>query len=159
MESFFGIGLPELVLILVIAGIVMGPERIGVAARWLGKTTAQLQGISRSFVKQLNAELDGIQDADEIRGAVQDMRDLRDQLDQLKKELISVSNGATREGKQAVAEIQHELERTIAPPGKSETSAGTSNSAMVETIDNPAAEPLSSDDLPKRLEIPDDPEA
>jgi Tat protein translocase TatB subunit len=159
MESFFGIGLPELVLILVIAGIVMGPERIGVTARWLGKTTAQLQGISRSFIKQLNAELDGIQDADEIRGAVEDMRDLRDQLEQLKKELISVSSGATREGKQAISEIQQGMERTIAPPQKLETSSETSISNAAETMTSPVAEPISGDDLPKRLEIPDDPEA
>lgn len=150
MDSFFGIGLPELVLILVIAGIVMGPERIGVAARWLGKTSAQLQAISRSFVNQLNAELDGIQDVDEIRGALRDMQDLRDQVEQLKRELISVSNGAIRESKQALQETREELERTIAlPPVQSKLET--------ESID-PPVEPLSKVDLPNRLEIPDDPE-
>jgi Sec-independent protein translocase protein TatA len=148
MDSFFGIGLPELVLILLIAGVVMGPERIGVAARWLGRTTAQLQAISRSFVRQLNAELDGIQEADEIKGAMRDMQDLRRQVDQLKQELISVTNGAARDGKKSVADIKQELERTIAPP----------------TITNRDQEPgdeisvPSTEDLPSRLEVPDDPE-
>ncbi|MFN2104120.1 MAG: hypothetical protein ACK2UJ_04555, partial [Candidatus Promineifilaceae bacterium] len=98
-------------------------------------------------------------DADEIRGAVEDMRDLRDQLEQLKKELISVSSGATREGKQAISEIQQGMERTIAPPQKLETSSETSISNAAETMTSPVAEPISGDDLPKRLEIPDDPEA
>jgi Sec-independent protein translocase protein TatA len=150
MESFFGIGLPELILILLIAGIVMGPERIGVTARWLGKTTSQLQVIARGFVKQLNAELDGIQDADEIRGAMQDMQDLRSQLEELKNELISVSNGATREGQQAVAKIQDEVQRATALPQKRDEGAVPPTCTSLK--------PLSSDDLPRRLEIPDDPE-
>lgn len=150
MDSFFGIGIPELVLILIIAGIVMGPERIGVAARWLGKTTAQLQAISRGFVNQLNAELDGIQDASEIRGAIQDMQDLRSQIDQLKQELISVSNGAVRDGKQAIAQTQEEIERTIAPPvdrNPDTTSTGK------------PADTAPSEDLPNRIEVPDDPDS
>lgn len=149
MDSFFGIGLPELVLILVIAGIVMGPERIGVAARWLGKTSAQLQAISRSFVNQLNAELDGIQDADEIRGALRDMQDLRNQVEQLKQELISVSNGAVRDGKKAITETKEELERTIAPPAFREADKESSDQSI---------EQLTEVDLPNRLEVPDDPE-
>ena len=147
MDSFLGIGLPELVLILVIAGIVMGPERIGVAARWLGKTSAQLQAISRSFVNQLNAELDGIQDADEIRGALRDMQDLRDQVEQLKKELISVSNAPIRESKKTLQDTKEEIERTIALPYKRDPE--------VEPTDNPV-EPLLNIDLPNRLEISDD---
>ena len=147
MDSFFGIGLPELVLILVIAGIVMGPERIGVAARWLGKTSAQLQAISRSFVNQLNAELDGIQDADEIRGALRDMQDLREQVEQLKQELISVSSTPVRETKKTLQKTQEEVERTIGLPLKRDTE--------MESSDNPI-EPLPNIDLPNRLEITDD---
>jgi Sec-independent protein translocase protein TatA len=158
MDSFFGIGLPELILILLIAGIVMGPERIGVVARWLGKTTAQLQAISRGFVRQLNAELDGLQDAEEIRDTMNDMRDLRDQLEQLKKELISVGNGAAREGQQTIAEIQHEVERTITPLQTLDASDGPSDSATTETTASSVHAPLSIDDLPNRLDIADDPE-
>jgi Sec-independent protein translocase protein TatA len=149
MDSFFGIGLPELVLILLIAGIVMGPERIGIAARWLGKTTAQLQAISRGFVSQLNAELDGIQDANEIRGAIQDMQDLRSQLEELKQELMSVSNGAARDGRKALSEIQDEVERTIAPPQKLDPDTTSTNQQVTS---------LSSQDLPSRLVVSDDPE-
>ncbi|HMT22539.1 MAG TPA: twin-arginine translocase TatA/TatE family subunit, partial [Promineifilum sp.] len=42
MDNVFGIGLPEFVLILVIAGMVMGPERIARTARSLGVLTARL---------------------------------------------------------------------------------------------------------------------
>jgi Tat protein translocase TatB subunit len=149
MDSFFGIGFPELVLILLIAGIVMGPERIGVAARWLGKTSAQLQSISRSFVNQLNAELDGIKDADEIRGAMNDMQDLRNQVEQLKKELISVSNGAVRDSQDVLKETQEELKRTISPPTLQKKAEKSAKQHI---------EPLNEDELPNRLDVPDDPD-
>ena len=71
MDSFFGIGAPELVLILIIASMVMGPKRIGQTARWLGRTTAQLQNISRSFIRQLNAELDLDGENNELKGGEQ----------------------------------------------------------------------------------------
>ena len=77
MDSFFGIGLPELILILIVAGIVMGPERIGQTARWLGRTTAQLQKISRGFVRQLNQELDNSCDGKALRETMQQLHQLR----------------------------------------------------------------------------------
>lgn len=150
MDNILGIGVPELVLILLIAGIVMGPERIGVVARWLGKTTSQLQAISRGFVKQLNSELDGIQDSNEIRGALQDMKDLRSQIDDLKQELMSVSSGAMSEGKSVAAQVQDEVERSIAPPSIGSSSGANPPGKQSETT---PVEPL-----PNRLEVPDDPE-
>ena len=149
MESFFGIGLPELILILLIAGIVMGPERIGVAARWLGRVSAQLQAISRGFMNQLNAELDGIQDMDDIRGAVQDVQDLRSQVEQLKKELLSVTNGVAADSRRAIRHSEEDLKRTIAPPEKAilDSDPTTSNEAAEQEVV-----------LPNRIDIDDDPE-
>jgi Sec-independent protein translocase protein TatA len=115
MDSFFGIGAPELILILVIAGMVMGPERIGRTARWLGRTSSQLQSISRGFIRQLNAELD-VDGTDEIKGAWNEMKDLRRQIDNLKGELTSVTHKALNDGKKPLADLKEEVERTIAPP-------------------------------------------
>ena len=80
MDSFFGIGFPELVLILLLAGMVMGPQRIRQVARTLGRLVAQVQGISREFTRQLNAELDAI-DNKEMRGTINDVNELRQRLD------------------------------------------------------------------------------
>jgi len=148
MDSFFGIGAPELILILVIAGMVMGPERIGRTARWLGRTTSQLQNISRGFVRQLNAELD-VDGTDEIKGAWSDMQDLRRQINDLKGELTSVTHKALNDGKKPLADIKEEVERTIAPP--SLMAAASDDDAASDTRP-PAPE------LPKRIEVADDPE-
>ena len=148
MDSFFGIGAPELILILVIAGMVMGPERIGRTARWLGRTTAQLQNISRGFVRQLNTELD-VDGTDEIKGAWSDMQDLRRQINDLKGELTSVTHNALNDGKKPLADLKEEVERTIAPP-----------SLMASASEGDAASdtPPPAQELPKRIEVADDPE-
>jgi Sec-independent protein translocase protein TatA len=149
MDSFFGIGAPEFILILVIAGMVMGPERIGRTARWLGRTTAQLQGISRSFIRQLNAELDVDGEKDALTSTWRDMQDLRRQLDDLKGELTAVTGGAFKEGESALADIKKEVERTIAPP-----SFVPPKNEAAETADDPPP-PMK---LPTRIEVVDDPE-
>jgi sec-independent protein translocase protein TatB len=148
MDSFFGIGAPELILILVIAGLVMGPERIGRTARWLGRMTSQLQNISRGFVRQLNAELD-VDGTDEIKGAWNEMQDLRRQINDLKGELTSVTHNALKDGTKPLADIKEEVERTIAPP-----------SLMAPASDGAAASdtPPEPPELPKRIEVVDDPE-
>ena len=98
MDSFFGIGAPELVLILILAGIVMGPERIGQVARWLGKTTAQLQAISRQFVRQINAELTAADQGEELKGAMDDIKALQRQVRQLRDELKTTAMKPFEEG-------------------------------------------------------------
>lgn len=169
MDSFFGIGAPEFILILVIAGMVMGPERIGRTARWLGRTTAQLQGISRSFIRQLNAELDVDGEKNELQGAWRDMQDLRRQIDDLKGELTAVTGGAFAEGQKSLADIKKEVERTIAPPSlisadpksskspaeDSEMAGEGSETAAVSETPSVTSLPMK---LPKRVDIADDPE-
>ena len=110
MDSFFGIGFPELVLILVVAGIVMGPERIGQTARWLGRTTAQLQKISRGFVRQLNHELDSSGDGQAIKETMQELRQLRKELTDLRGEVTQTTKQATQAGHQAVDDIRNSIQ-------------------------------------------------
>ena len=102
MDSFFGIGAPELILILLLAGIVMGPERIGKVARWLGKTTAQLQTISRQFMRQLNAELTAADQGKELQGAMDDIKALQRQINQLKNDLKASAMKPVEDGRTAL---------------------------------------------------------
>jgi sec-independent protein translocase protein TatB len=57
MDSFFGIGLFELVMIAIIALVVLGPERLPGAMREVGKYARQLRDVSNEFQSQFSEEL------------------------------------------------------------------------------------------------------
>ncbi len=158
MDSFFGIGFPELVLILLLAGIVMGPQRIRQVARWLGMMTAKLQGISRTFTRQLNAELDSMDGAEELRGAMQDVQELRRQVNELRQELKASTVGGLAAGKTAVDETRESLQ-TILPPDLSapkpkEIPQPANNNSAPRVAQLPDA-PI---EIPTPIDVPDDPE-
>lgn len=102
MDSFFGIGFPELVLILLLAGLVLGPQRIREVSRMLGKWIAQLQKMTREFSRQLNSELDQM-DRAEIKGALDDMRALQKQVNDLKQQVRQASTNFISENKEGGA--------------------------------------------------------
>lgn len=135
MDSFFGVGLPEIIMILVLAGLLMGPQHIRQVARTLGRITAQLQGISREFTRQLNAELDAL-DTGEVKGAVQDVKELQRQVRDLQRELAA-------------------MPRVLAGEARGEKSG--ERGARSENGPGGAANGSDAPALPKPLDVSDDP--
>jgi len=153
MDSLFGIGAPELIVILLLSGIVMGPHRIRQVALWLGRTTAQLQSISRSFVRQLNAELDSVDGGGDLRDTMNEVRELRRQLKDLRREITSSAVAPIEEGKEMLRDSRQMIQNSIAPP--SIASARSDGAETNKTSDPAEVTP----DLPKPLEISEDPES
>lgn len=56
--DFFGIGMGEILLILIVAIIVMGPEKIPGTARTIGKTIRAIKKASSDLTSQVNKELE-----------------------------------------------------------------------------------------------------
>jgi Sec-independent protein translocase protein TatA len=156
MDSFFGIGASELVLILLLAGIVMGPERIGKAARWLGKTTAQLQALSRQFMRQLNAELSAAE-GEELKGAMDDIKALQRQVTQLRDEIKSSAMKPVEEGRAAVKESRQAIDNTTRMLQKPLTITDEREKPATE---NKIALPMPDPDqsLSNLVNVPDNPE-
>lgn len=116
MDSLFGIGAPELLVILLLASIVMGPQRIRQVAFWLGKVTAQMQVIARGFSRQLNAELEAADSNGELRQTMTEVQDLRRQLADLKREIGAGVTQPMNEGRKAYLDGRYLLENSIKPP-------------------------------------------
>lgn len=154
MDSFFGIGFPELVFILILSGVVMGPQRIRHVARTLGRLVGQMQAISRQFTRQLNAELDAMDDG-EVRGAVEDMKALRREVDELRRQVRSVPQEFLKEGRQAVREGQRAFKPVSRPDSAPAEAGGEADAVQGEKEVPPVPVP---EDLPNPIEVPDDPE-
>jgi sec-independent protein translocase protein TatB len=60
--NIFGIGMNELIVIFVLAGIILGPERLARVAREAGKFIRNLKGYFSSLTGELKAELDILDD-------------------------------------------------------------------------------------------------
>ncbi len=147
MDSFFGIGLPELIVILLLAGIIMGPQRIRKVAYTLGRVTAQLQAVSRQFARQLNAELDSLEDKS-VKDAVRDVRDLQREVESLRRELRQMPKAMFGEGQNVVKEA----EAAMKPAPTSDKSKAAPQSSPPES---PEAE---KPPLPKVVDVPGDPD-
>jgi sec-independent protein translocase protein TatA len=74
----FGIGLPELIVVLVLALLVLGPQRLPEAARMLGRGYAYLRQASEEFqntIKQDVAAMDRQEDSQQNRAVAQEIRE------------------------------------------------------------------------------------
>lgn len=142
MDSIFGIGAPELIVILVLAGIVMGPQRMYQIAHWLGRVTAQLQSISRQFARQLASELEGVDPSGDLRKAHEEVLDLRKQISDLRQEFTSVAVKTTQETENSIGDIRRLAQPNVAPARP-----------------NPAAANGNVTPLPNPIDITDDPES
>jgi sec-independent protein translocase protein TatB len=65
--EIFGIGGNELLIIVVIAAIVLGPERLARTARELGKFTRNVKNYFSSLSSELKAELDVLDELEKIK--------------------------------------------------------------------------------------------
>lgn len=61
MDNLFGVGGTELLLIIVIATIVLGPRQMVTVARELGKLVRNLRNYSEDFFRVLNLELGDVE--------------------------------------------------------------------------------------------------
>ena len=108
-----GIGVPEVILILVIAVLVVGPKRVPEYAVQLARAIRQLRGYATDVTSQMRAELDEL---------TREYEDLRKELEGLRqsteKDVGSVSKeveSATREVDRRIREMRPIIESSGEP--------------------------------------------
>jgi sec-independent protein translocase protein TatB len=67
MDSILGIGSSELIIILVLAAIILGPERLARTARELGKFIRNVKNYFNSLSGELKAELDVLDEVNKLK--------------------------------------------------------------------------------------------
>lgn len=67
MDSLFGIGGSELIIIIILAMVVLGPEKVVRSARAIGKLIRDIKSYLTSFTSELKSELDILDEIKEIK--------------------------------------------------------------------------------------------
>lgn len=67
MDGIFGIGGNELLVVLLLAAIVLGPERLVRSAREIGKFIRNVKNYFSALTDELKAELDVLDEIKEVR--------------------------------------------------------------------------------------------
>ena len=128
--DFLGIGLPELVVVLIIAVIVVGPKRVPEVAVQLARLIRRLRGYATDVTSQMRSELD----------------ELTREYEQVRKELNEFRDSTARDVNRVTGEVNRaarDVDRTVR-----ETPAIIESSAepKPEKRPRPRGEETSSDD-------------
>jgi sec-independent protein translocase protein TatA len=119
--DFLGIGLPEIILVLLIAAIVVGPKRLPEVAVQLARLIRQLRGYATDVTSQMRSELDEL-----TREYEQVRKDLQEFRESATKEVRSVINEVDRAAREAPAIIESSAEekpQKRLPPPREKTAA------------------------------------
>jgi sec-independent protein translocase protein TatA len=120
----FGIGMPELIIILVIALIVIGPSKLPELARALGKGMAEFKKATREIKQSL--------DLDEITEAKEDLVDSIRDLDRPNHQEQHGGGGEEKVLPEGLKDIQEDYGNKTEEPKKDEK--GLSDRAAVVPI-------------------------
>ena len=119
----FDIGFWELTVLAIIGLIVLGPERLPVVARTMGRWVGQ----AKHYMSALTSELEREVKADDIR------REVREAREQIESETRQARDNTDREVDSVMRPLKSELERDAADDKSASTTTPTSKSTPKPT--------------------------
>jgi len=126
--DFLGIGLPEIVLILIVAVIVVGPKRLPEVAVQLARVIRQLRGYATDVTSQMRTEIDELtREYEQVRKELQEFRDSTSKdIESVTREVdrtVSAVDKSIREAPAIIESSAEEKPRTPPSPPKEETAS------------------------------------
>lgn len=138
----FGIGIPELMLILVLALVVLGPEKLPKLARQIARFVGDLKRASEEFKEQLNVEVDGIDDIKELKDIVtlknpEVWKKNFDNLVNVHEPADHAPHGAEDRAKDSASESGESPEQVQSSATSTKPDMGSAHSSMTDTGTQP----------------------
>ncbi|MBO4351136.1 MAG: twin-arginine translocase TatA/TatE family subunit [Proteobacteria bacterium] len=131
----FGLGIPEIICILVIAVIVLGPEHMPKAAQMIGKWSAKLRSAATSFEQAI------VQDED-LREIKTNLSEVKSEIDKAKSDLFSIRDDVAQvpnDISQAYQEAKDEMQNIQGVVGRQPLTK-TSQDPQSDASSNPLNE-------------------
>ena len=154
----FGIGVAEFLAVLVLALIVLGPERLPRAMRTLGRWVRQLRQMTREFRKEFAEEFSILyEEMDVLR---QEAENTRKELADIRTELSDTLQGAADDVNVAGKGVMEDLRGAVsAPDGAAESTSSTGGSSSATPANDSATPslPAPAATAPPALSAPSDP--
>ena len=124
----FGIGLPEMIVIAIVALVFIGPKNLPGVLRSVGRGLVQLKRATNEVRTTVQDEMDQIEREIDLKDVREDATDLKKDFDGVKSGLDPLSMNRISSGEQleAVADVMDEQEKTIT---ESEKTADTAKPA------------------------------
>jgi len=124
--DFLGIGPLELIVVLIIAFIVVGPERLPELARSLGKTVGDLRALSQGLTSEWQREIDGLSQLDTGEGLQEALtkpfKEAQADVQQALTAPLDTGEGVQETLTKPFKEAQADLEQALSPSSASSTS-------------------------------------
>ena len=153
----FGVGLEEFIAIIMVALIVLGPERLPIAMRHVGRWVRKLRDMSREFRREFAEEFAFIQEemselrkeADATRSELAEIRrelgqtvqETTDEVTSIRDEVVSDVQGAV----DAVSGRDTASAAALPPPAESNTNGAASANGEPKSAPTPSFAPNAAD--------------
>ncbi len=122
--DFLGIGVPELIVIIILALVFIGPRDMpklaGRAARWIRNLRQMSEGFTTEWQREINATVN-----------LDELKELKEELEAAKKSLQSITTGVVAAGDDIKNTVQSAIPttNTISPPTTPKTTLPNTSQA------------------------------
>ncbi|MSQ61386.1 MAG: hypothetical protein EXR43_02240 [Dehalococcoidia bacterium] len=108
MSNIFGIGIPEVLVVVILLLIVVGPERLPTVARQVGRMVGQMQQYARAFRDEYLSELSDLKS--EVEATTRDVVTVRRQLSDASASINTEIRGLDEDFSRAAGEVNATLQ-------------------------------------------------